>query len=44
MGEKIMDAYLQVILTGLGAGLGTGTMVFLISWGVRTALGIMEIV
>jgi hypothetical protein len=44
MGEKIMDSYLQVILAGLGSGLITGTLVFIINWGVRIALRIMEIV
>jgi hypothetical protein len=43
MGAKIMDSYLQAIMLGLGAGLTTGTMIFIFSWGIRKVLTIMEI-
>jgi len=39
-----MDSYFQAILLGLGAGLLTGTTVFIANWGIRVALRILEIV
>jgi hypothetical protein len=37
-----MDAYFQVISYGMGAGLGTGAIVFFVNWGVKNVLGLLE--
>ena len=38
-----MDSYLQVIMQGLGVGLGTGILIFLIYWAIRKVFTLLEI-
>ena len=38
-----MDSYFQVIMQGLGIGLVTGMLIFLIYWAIRKVFALLEI-